>query len=203
MTYTHILSPLRFLVLWLLTSFAISTAYAGKFEDGMVAFKAREYQTALKLWSPLAEQGNVAAQINVGDMYAKGLGVTQDVDRALSLYNKAVTQGSTDAEYKLGELYTRGRGIPRDYEQAIKWHRKAAERGHVEAQYSLGVRYFEGEGVPTDYVTAYAWMDVAAKQGHEPSSLARDRIALALDLDELEKAKAMATKLLKSYTTYK
>ncbi len=187
---------LRFVVLWIMISATSFIAHAGAFEDGMAAFEAREYQKALALWRRLAEQGDVVAQIHVGDMYAKSLGVTQDITEALIWFNKAIAQGSTEAEFRLGEIYESGQGNrPVDYEQAIKWYRKAAERGHAGAQYSLGVRYFKGEGVPTDYAMAYAWMAAAAKQDFKSSASYRDLIASVLDSDELKKAEALATQL--------
>jgi hypothetical protein len=37
-----------------------------------------DYATALKEWTPLAEQGYADAQYNLGDMYRYGLGVPHD-----------------------------------------------------------------------------------------------------------------------------
>jgi len=190
---------LRFVALWIVISAMISIVHAGAFEDGMAAFEAREYQKALTLWRTLAEQGDVVSQMNIGEMYAKGLGVTQNITEALMWFNKAAAQGSTKAEFSLGEIYGYGHGIPVDYEQSVKWYRRAAERGHAGAQFELGVRYFKGEGVPMDYKTAYAWMDVAAKQGHKSSLSYRNMIATVLDPDELRKAKALAAQLLTKY----
>lgn len=189
----------RFVSLWVVISAMISIVHAGTFEDGMAAFEAREYQKALSLWRTLAEQGDVASQINIGEMYAKGLGLTKNITEALMWFKKAAAQGSAKAEFSLGEIYAYGHGIPVDYEQSGKWYRKAAERGHAGAQYKLGVRYFKGEGVPIDYTMAYAWMDVASKQGHQSSLKYRNMIATVLDPDELRKAKALAARLLKKY----
>ena len=40
-------------------------AIAGPYEDGIAAFDAGQFATALALWMPLAEHGNAAAQFNV------------------------------------------------------------------------------------------------------------------------------------------
>lgn len=45
---------------------------------GWEAFKSRDYATALKVWRPLAEQGNADAQYALGELYYYGKGVTQD-----------------------------------------------------------------------------------------------------------------------------
>ena len=34
------------------------TALAGPLEDGLAAYSSNDYQTALKLWQPLADHGN-------------------------------------------------------------------------------------------------------------------------------------------------
>ncbi len=44
-------------------------ANAGPLEDGLAAYESKDYATALKLWRPLAEQGNADAQNNLGFMY--------------------------------------------------------------------------------------------------------------------------------------
>jgi uncharacterized protein len=51
--------------LMLAVSFAGSIA-AGPFEDAATAYKKGNYATALELIRPLAEEGNVAAQFNLG-----------------------------------------------------------------------------------------------------------------------------------------
>ena len=51
---------------------------AGTWEDGMAAYKRGDYASALRLWRPLAKQGNTGAQFNLGLMYYLGQGVKQD-----------------------------------------------------------------------------------------------------------------------------
>jgi TPR repeat protein len=57
-------------------------AAAGPHEDGVAAHERGDYATALRLWRPLAEQGKANAQYNLGVMYDKGQGVTQDYVQA-------------------------------------------------------------------------------------------------------------------------
>jgi TPR repeat protein len=42
---------------------------AGPFEDAGAAYDKGDYATALRLWRPMAEQGNAAAQFNLGQVY--------------------------------------------------------------------------------------------------------------------------------------
>ena len=44
---------------------------AGPIEDGIAAYRGGDYATALRILRPLAEQGNAAAQFNLGSMYAR------------------------------------------------------------------------------------------------------------------------------------
>jgi hypothetical protein len=42
--------------------FATTPVAAGAWEDGSAAFKAGDYQKAVRLWKPVAEQGNKLVQ---------------------------------------------------------------------------------------------------------------------------------------------
>ncbi len=52
-------------------------AWAG-FDEGVAAYNRGDYATALREWRPLAKQGNAKAQHNLGVIYDKGRGITQD-----------------------------------------------------------------------------------------------------------------------------
>ncbi len=66
---------------------------AGPFEDGLAAYKRKDYETALRLWRPLAEQGEVVAQAHLSAMYYQGKGVPQDYVLAHKWINLAAAQG--------------------------------------------------------------------------------------------------------------
>jgi TPR repeat protein len=51
---------------------AITTASAGPLEDGIEALNRGDYATALRLYRPLAIQGNGFAQFNLGLMHLTG-----------------------------------------------------------------------------------------------------------------------------------
>ena len=125
-------------------------AAAGPLEDAVAAYKRGDYATALRLWRPLAEQGNAQAQYNIGIMYESGKGVPQDYAEAVKWFRLAAEQGDADAQYNLGVMYGKGQGVPQDYAEAVKWFRLAADQGDADAQYNLGVMYGKGQGVPQD-----------------------------------------------------
>ena len=93
----------------------------GPFEEGITAYDQTQYGAALRLWLPLADQGHVAAQLNVGILYEKGLGVPQDHAEAARWYLKAAQQGDTEAQFYLGALYETGTGVAQDLQLARKW----------------------------------------------------------------------------------
>jgi len=146
----------------------------GKCSD---SYESGDFATALREWTPLAEQGYADAQSNLGLMYYNGDGVPQDYKTAEKWFRLAAEQGLADAQLKLGHMYTTKvaadvnswafiKVIPEDYETAAKWYRLAAEQGNADAQYSLGKMYEGGEGVSGNYETAMKWYRLAAEQGH-------------------------------------
>ena len=83
------------------------------YQAGVDAYERGDYDTALKEWRPLADQGLAAAQNNLGAMYINGEGVRRNYVRAymwLSLaakqgYKRAVSsQGQLEREMTPGEL---------------------------------------------------------------------------------------------------
>ncbi len=56
-------------------------AWAG-LDEGEAAYDRGDYETALREFRPLAEQGNAKAQFNLGPMYVGSLGVPQDYVQA-------------------------------------------------------------------------------------------------------------------------
>jgi uncharacterized protein len=111
--------------LMLAVSFAGSVA-AGPFEDAAAAYRKGDYAAALGIIRPLAEEGNVAAQFNLGVMYQLSHGVPQDNEAAVSWYRKAAEQGLAEAQYNLGVMYANGEGVAQDYAAAHMWFNLAA-----------------------------------------------------------------------------
>mgnify|MGYP003359089257 FL=1 len=108
-----------------------------QFQQGFEATERGDYQTAFKLWLPLAEQGNVNAQFNLGVMYYKGQGVKQDYFEAVKWYRQAEKQGDAKAQLNLGVMYINGDGVRQDDEQAKEWFGKACDNG-----YQKGCQYY-------------------------------------------------------------
>ena len=97
------------------------SVYGDDFQEGWNAYKNNDYKKAYKLWLPLAEQGNVTAQYNLGQMYEKGKGVPQDYKEAVRLYRLSAEQEHASAQHNLGAMYDNGQGILQDYALAHMW----------------------------------------------------------------------------------
>ena len=152
--YFELLKPLLILIL----SVGLAHSEQDTFTN-VSAERVAEYQKK-------AEQGNVAAQVLLGDCYDKGKGIKQDYDKAAEWFTKAAEQGNPAAQYMLGNYYLSGKGVEENKREAIKLYRKAAEQGFSEAEFMLGGCYAAGITVPQDYGKAVEWYLKAAKRGH-------------------------------------
>ncbi len=84
------------------------------------------YATAIKIWLPLANEGDPIAQTYVGEIYEKGLGVPPEYALAVKWYRKAAEQGHARAQLNLGAMYEKGLGVPKDQKEAVSWYRRAS-----------------------------------------------------------------------------
>ena len=177
----------------LLLSVALSPlSWSADFEKGFSAYTNGDYETALREWTPLAEQGDASAQYNLGFMYDNGEGVPQDDATAVKWYTRAAEQGDASAQYNLGVMYYNGDGVPQDGVTAVKWFTRAAEQGDADAQVNLGVMYVKGEGVLQDDVYAHLWFNIAASLGNESAKKGRDSIVQRMTPADISKAQQLA-----------
>src|SRR5690349_19833986 len=97
------------------------------------AFADKAFDDALKK----AKAGDAADQHNLGLLYDKGQGVTQNYKKAAAWYLKAAKKGYAKSQSNLGNMYSLGQGVKQDYKEAHTWFLKAAEQGYAKAQYNL------------------------------------------------------------------
>ena len=101
-----------------------------------VSLDRANFATALKIWLPLAEEGDPEAQTYVGEIYEKGLGVPPDHLAAAEWYRRAAEQNYSRARINLGYLYERGLGVEKDLTQAINYYRQASGLENNDLQFS-------------------------------------------------------------------
>lgn len=73
-----------------------------------MALSQKEYPTALKLLTALADKGHALAQFDLAKMYDEGLGTEQDVFRGLRLFRKSAAQGNPVAIFYLARQHLQG-----------------------------------------------------------------------------------------------
>ncbi|KHL55255.1 tetratricopeptide repeat protein [Xanthomonas cannabis] len=74
-----------------------------------------------------AHRGDAEAQVDLGALYEKGLGVASDGAEALRWYQRAADQGNVYGQYFTGLLLGRGSsGVTRDVDAAAVWFAKAS-----------------------------------------------------------------------------
>jgi S1-C subfamily serine protease len=158
------------------------------FTLGWHAFEAGDYSRALSLWQPLAEQGDMHAQSNLGFMYEYGQGTTRDEQQAAHWYRQSASNGLAVAQLNLALMYANGGGIRQDPLRAAYWFRQAAEQGLADAQYLLAEHLQQFMGVPRSSAAVHGWLTRAAKQG-QPDA----RTALAANADTVPLASVAHT----------
>ncbi|XYJ11875.1 tetratricopeptide repeat protein [Telluria sp. B2] len=82
-------------------------ANAGELEDAKALFEQKKYPEAMKLYTKLANAGNVEAQQLLGQMYWYGEAGTVDEAKATMWFQKAAAKGNKVAEASLGVMQQR------------------------------------------------------------------------------------------------
>ncbi|WP_443636326.1 tetratricopeptide repeat protein [Candidatus Njordibacter sp. Uisw_058] len=176
-------------------------AIAADFNKGREAAQSGDFKTALAEWTPLAEQGDIDAQYNLGVMYDNGDGVPENDKTAVKWYTKAAEQGHASAQFNLGSMYQNGDGVPENDKTAVKWYTKAAEQGHAKAQANLGLMYDNGRGVLTDTKRAYMWYNLSSYNDNEIGGKNKDKITKEMTPADISKAQDMSSLCLESNYT--
>lgn len=102
--------------------------------DGLAAFKATDYTTALRELTPAAKEGEPEAAFTLGRMYAAGLGVAKDPVRAVELYRIAAAKGHAESQHSLGAALFLGEGVEQDMTEGLKWLVISNNSGFAPAQ---------------------------------------------------------------------
>ena len=135
------------------------------FQAAREAYQAGEYAKAAKAFTESANQGDVRAQTELGQMYERGEGVQADYGRARQMFNYAASYfGDPDAQLNLARMYYQGEGGERDPRQAARWANLSAEKGNIAAQALLGHLLFEGEGVQRQPVIGLMFLTIASER---------------------------------------
>ena len=114
--------------------------FKADFTAGVTAYEAGDYQTARKLWQPLADNYDLAALRNLGHLYRLGQGVEKNPQKARAYYEKAARLGHAPSQTNLAQMYLSGNGVAYDNQAAMQWLQKAAAQGYEPALQLLAIR---------------------------------------------------------------
>jgi len=164
----------------------------GDFDGRVVPVKHADPPLPIEDMRGHADQGDAAAQYQLGVRYDRGQGVLQDYQEALHWYRLAAAQGHSAAQYNLCVMADMGHGLPQDYQEALHWCHLAADQGQGRAMYNLGLHYQKAQGVPRDLLQAHKWYNLASAAGYEDGAKMRDRIAKEMTQDQIAEAQRLA-----------
>lgn len=149
-----------------------TAVFAGPLEDGVAAYRGRDWKKAIELLQPLADQGEPQAEELIGRLYERGMGFRRDYHAAADWYRRAADKGDANAAARLGFMHRIGEGIPRDMDEAVRRYRQGAEKGNRLAQAGLAFMMLDGQGLPADHAGAAVLMRKSAEQGNAAAQLA-------------------------------
>ena len=89
----HLLLTFLFQARWLLGKTEIRRGRADTLRQGVAALTRQDYVKAVAILSPLAQNGDPAAQAYLGYLYAIGRGVPQDYTQAAIWYGRTTERG--------------------------------------------------------------------------------------------------------------
>ena len=92
-----------------ITALSIALLLQGCSNNLQQALDAKDrgnFATAVKIWVPLAKEGNAVAQNNLALSYWNGEGVPQDLRTAEKWYFLAAEQGHGEAQHNVANLYS-------------------------------------------------------------------------------------------------
>jgi len=134
------------------------------YERGRFAREGHRYSQALKWYRLSAAQDFSGAQVDLGFMYFKGLGVEKDPALAAYWYGLAAAKGDSGGEFGLGLCYQLGEGVEKSPSVAVKWFSLAFSHGDAWAPNSTGeVQELDNK----DNVQAFHWYRKGAELGDE------------------------------------
>jgi TPR repeat protein len=163
-------------VLWLQKATAQGSLPA-EFELGLIdiAFNTRtgiilNVPQGLQLITQAANQGLVAAQNELGMLYAYGLyantnfnptgtkdGLPKDLVQSFDWYLKSAQQGDATGEYNVGFMYQTGTGASKDSAQAMAWYQKAATQANAPAEVAIAGMYMSALPATKNYRMGVNW----------------------------------------------
>ena len=100
------------------------------FKRALSLITQNNYTEALPILEQATNLGNAEAMCTLGELYAEGKVVANDVQKSYEYYSQAAQKEHPQAQYQLGMCFLGGKGVSTDTQQ---WIEKAAQNGYPEA----------------------------------------------------------------------
>lgn len=133
--------------------------------------------------SKYAEQGDQFAQYYLGNKYAQGADIPQDMAKAKQLWELSANQGNANSLYNLGMIYFSGQGAPKNFETALSFFQKSANAGNSRAALQTGSMFEAGQGTSVNLPVAAQFYEMAAPK--EPNAAYRLAMLLTKNTPDL------------------
>ncbi len=131
------------------------------------AYNAKDFTTAYKIYTELANQGDADAQTSLAFMHQNAQGCEVDEQKTLELYIKASEQNQPYAFFNLAILYANGLGgVEYNQLRAHELFMEAATREVPPAMYEVALMLERGLGCTQNYSESAFWYEEGAKRGH-------------------------------------
>jgi len=134
--------------------------------QGMFVSARKDYSRALEF-----NPANPVVLVELGQLYAQGRGVSQDLPVAFSFFEQAAEQDYDRGLFHVGNALLNGQGVDKNVPQAREFLTKAIEQGHHFAMVSLGASYREQHVASPDPALALEWYEKAVADGQTAALL--------------------------------
>ncbi|MCP4182552.1 MAG: sel1 repeat family protein [Hyphomicrobiales bacterium] len=142
-----------------------SKSDTGKPDLAYGAYQRGYYLTAFNHALPRAKLGDPAAQLLIGVLYEKGLGIKQNRKEAAHWYKFAAENGSKEAQFSYALKLLEGVHVTKDKKTARELLKKAADAGHSVAQFNYAQMIVDERPTSQGIKLALSYYEKAAASG--------------------------------------
>jgi uncharacterized protein len=127
---------------------------------------------------PAAQNGDSVAQVSLGNLYRRGLGIKQDYKKAYYWYKMAADQNNPDALGSIGLMYKNGIFFKKNDKKAIQYYNKALkiDSSNSTTKYNLALIYLNG---PTEINNIPKGLKLLNESVQENNSIAESEMGIS------------------------
>jgi|GEM_PF-2194835 len=142
-----------------------TTSNADTLAGAVQQYENGDYAAAADVFLKPGTWHTAAVNYYLGNMYALGLGLKQNLKKAHDHYVRAAREGHIPSMHSLGVVYAQGLGVKKSYRIAAEWYQEAVKQDYVPSMYNLANLYTVGLGVEQDHEKARTLYEAAASAG--------------------------------------